>query len=66
MVDSTGLEPVLRVLSPVFACFKVLFCAGIAALCAVYDLVSFSRTFAVRLKIRLNPEPLEPPLLQDQ
>ena len=35
MADSTGLEPAFRVSSPVFACFKVLFCAGIAALCAV-------------------------------
>ena len=35
MVDGTGLEPVLRVSSPVFACFAVLFCAGIAALRAV-------------------------------
>ena len=35
MVDSTGLDPVLRVSSPVFACFKVLFCAGIAVCCAV-------------------------------
>ena len=54
MVDSTGLEPVLRISGPVFACFAVLFCAGDALCCAIRWPVSFSRAFAVRLKIRLK------------
>ena len=35
MVDSTGLEPVFQVSSPVLPCFTVIFCAAGAVYCAV-------------------------------
>ena len=54
MVDSTGLEPVWRVSSPVLSYSAVLFCVHTAGFCGAWCRAGFGSAFDVRLKIRLK------------